>query len=178
MKIAEYWIQELRNTKEFEALASLEDQELAVLEGLMQQAMDDQFIQTARETGIARRETMLHIVPFADDTLEDRRFKVQAMWNGKLPYTYRILVEKLDNLCGYGNYVLYLNHGSYSLTIKIELTAKRMFDSVSEAARAMVPANLVLKVELRYRQHQELRQYTHAQLSQWTHRELREGELT
>lgn len=70
----------------------------------------------ARETGIARRETMLHIVPFADDTLEDRRFKVQAMWNGKLPYTYRILVEKLDNLCGPGNYVLHLNHGSYSLT--------------------------------------------------------------
>lgn len=178
MNIADYWIKELRNTREFEALANLEDKELSLLEELMRQAMDDQFIQTAHETGIARREKILEIAPFADDTLESRRFKVQALWNGKLPYTYRILVEKLNELCGEGNYVLQLNHAGYSLLIRLELTARRMFDSVSENARAMIPANLVLTVELRYRQHLELRQYTHAQLSQWTHRELREGELT
>lgn len=178
MNIAEYWIKELRKTKEFEALASLEDKELAVLEDLMQQAMDDQFIQTAQEAGIARREKVLSISPFADDTLESRRFKVQALWNSKLPYTYRILVEKLDNLCGDGNYVLQLDHGNYSLVIKIELKAKRMLDSVFGIVRAMIPANLVLTVELRYRQHQELRQYTHNQLSQWKHQELREEVLT
>lgn len=177
MKISEYWINELKKTDEFSALSRLEDEELAYLETLIKEGMDDQFIQTAREKGIAKREQLLAITPFADDTLESRRFRVQALWNSKLPYTYRTLVEKLNHVCGDGNYVLQLDHGNYSLKIKLELTVKRMFDSVEETVQSMAPANLILVVELRYRTHQELRRYTHAELSQWTHQELREEAL-
>jgi len=48
-----------------------------------------------------------------------------------------------------------------------------MFDEVVRITRQMVPANLVVTVELRYNQHIKLAQYTHGQLSAFTHDQLR-----
>lgn len=53
------------------------------------------FISTADEYGIARFEKLLGIFPTEDDDLESRRVKVQTRWVNKLPYTVRVLVEKI-----------------------------------------------------------------------------------
>ncbi len=173
MQVQEYWPQVIKEYREFEKISTAENPELESIWQEIGNVLDDQFIRTATVNGIARREKMLHITPFADDTLESRRFRVQALWNEKLPYTYRVLVNKLDNLCGEDGYVISLNAGDYELDIKIELTMKRMFDDVAKITRQMVPANLVVTVELRYNQHIKLAQYTHGQLSAFTHDQLR-----
>jgi hypothetical protein len=173
MQVQEYWPQVIKEYREFEKISTAENPELESIWQEIGNVLDDQFIRTATVNGIARREKMLHITPFADDTLESRRFRVQALWNEKLPYTYRVLVNKLDNLCGEDGYVISLNAGDYELDIKIELTMKRMFDEVAKITRQMVPANLVVTVELRYNQHIKLAQYTHGQLSAFTHDQLR-----
>ena len=98
---------------------------------------------------------------------------MQGVWNDKLPYTYRVLLERLNSLCGPDGYVIELNAGEYSLNIKIELTKKRMFDEVVKISRQMLPANIVVTVELRYNQHLTLANFTHEQLSQYTHYQLR-----
>jgi len=173
-KIMDLWPPIMQELREFQKIAEIED---VFFEKFIQEIdgiVDDQFIQTATEKGIARRERMLKISPFADDTLETRRFRVQGVWNDKLPYTYRVLLERLDSLCGPDGYVMELNAGEYSLNIKIELTKKRMFDEVVRIARQMVPANIVITVELRYNQHITLANFVHEQLSQYTHKELRE----
>lgn len=72
--IKSYWIEEIQDIKEFQVIAEVEDQEMVALEKHIQDLISDQFIQTATEQGIARREKMLKLVPFADDTLESRRF--------------------------------------------------------------------------------------------------------
>lgn len=173
MQVQEYWPQVIKEYREFEKISTAENPELESIWQEIGNVLDDQFIRTATVNGIARREKMLHITPFADDTLESRRFRVQALWNEKLPYTYRVLVNRLDNLCGEDGYVISLNAGDYELDIKIELTMKRMFDEVAKITRQMVPANLVVTVELRYNQHIKLAQYTHGQLSAFTHDQLR-----
>jgi hypothetical protein len=172
-QVQEYWPEIIKEYREFEKIAIAENPELESVWQEIGNVLDDQFIRTATENGIARREKLLRITPFADDTLESRRFRVQALWNEKLPYTYRVLVNKLDNLCGEDGYVISLNAGDYELDIKIELTMKRMFDEVAKITRQMVPANLVVTVELRYNQHNKLAQYTHGQLSAFTHDQLR-----
>lgn len=177
MNIREYWIEEIQNVKEFQALASTEDGEIESINQAISDLMSDQFIETATEKGIARREKILSIIPFADDSLADRRFRVLSRWNSKLPYTYLGLVEKLNQLCGEKGYTIELNHNDYTLQIKVELTAKRMEQEVRDMTRKMIPANLALTVELRYRQHKELKRYTHAQLRAFRHRELREEDL-
>ena len=172
-EIMDLWPSIMREFKEFQKIAEIEGSLFEQLEQEIQNIVNDQFIQTATEKGIARREKMLKISPFADDTLETRRFRVLSVWNDKLPYTYRVLLERLDSLCGPDGYVIELNAGEYSLNIKIELTKKRMFDEVVKITRQMVPANIVIKVELRYNQHLTLANFTHGQLSQYTHYQLR-----
>jgi hypothetical protein len=173
MSIKDLWPPIMQELKEFQKIAEIEDVFIEKLWQEIENIVDDQFIQTATEKGIARREKMLNVSPFADDTLETRRFRVQGVWNDKLPYTYRVLLERLDSLCGPDGYVIELDAGQYSLNIKIELTKKRMFDEVVRITRQMVPANLVITVELRYNQHLTLANYTHEQLSQYTHYQLR-----
>ena len=173
MSMKDLWPPIMQELEEFQKIAEIEELYFGQLKQEIENIVDDQFIQTATEKGIARREKMLKVVPFADDTLETRRFRVQSLWADKLPYTYRVLVERLDNLCGPDGYVMELNAGEYSLDIKIELTKKRMFDEVVRFTRQMVPANLVITVELRYTQHFTLANYTHGQLSQYTHYQLR-----
>lgn len=174
MGIKDLWPPIMQELKEFQKIAEIEDSFFEQLKQEIQNIVDDQFIQTATEKGIARRERMLKISPFADDTLETRRFRVQGVWNDKLPYTYRVLLERLNSLCGPDGYVIELNPGEYSLKIKIELNKKRMFDEVVKITRQMVPANLHLIVELRYNQHMTVGQLTHGALSAYRHIDIRE----
>lgn len=173
-QIQEYWPSILQEIEEFQEMANTENIEFEGLQDAIENLIDDQFIQTATERGIARREKICKITPFADDDLESRRFRVLARENDKLPYTYKVLINKLNQLCGEDGYVMSRNLGDYTLNIKIELTKKRMFDEVDKLVRKMAPANLVITVELRYNQHLTLAKFTHAQLSQYTHKQLRE----
>ena len=173
MSIKDLWPPIMQELKEFQKIAEIEDSLFEQLKQEIESIVNEQFISTATEKGIARRERMLKIAPFADDTLETRRFRVQGLWIDKLPYTYRVLLERLDNLCGPDGYVIELNADEYGLNIKIELTRKRMFDEVVRITRQMVPANIVITVELRYNQHLTLANFTHEQLSQYTHYQLR-----
>lgn len=171
--IETYWPEVIKEYKEFQELASAEDPEITALWQAIDDMLDDKFIATAMETGIARREKMLGLSPFADDDLESRRFRIQAKWIDKLPYTYPALINKLDNLCGDDGYVVSRDCSTHTLDIKIELTKSRMFDEVSKVARQMVPANFIVTVELRYNQHLKYTGYTHSQLSAYTHYQLR-----
>lgn len=172
--IQEYWPTVLQEIKEFRKIAEIENPELEKLWQEIENIVDDQFIETATERGIARREKILDVMPFADDTLESRRFRVRGLWNEKLPYTYRVLLEKLENLCGKDGYKVMLSSREYTIIIKVALTAKRMIDAVKEVTNRMLPANLVITVELLYRQHLTLGKYTHEYLKQYTHHQLRE----
>lgn len=175
--IKDYWIEEIQKVKEFQVIGNIEDDEVFNLSEELRSLVDNQFIETATEKGIARREKILKIIPFADDTLESRRFKVLSRWNNSLPYTYNVLIQRLDQLCGKGGYTIELNHGEYTLKVKVELTAKRMEQEVNQMVRKMAPANLLVTVELRYNQHKNLRQYTNRQLQQFRHRSIREEVL-
>lgn len=175
--IKDYWIKEIQKVKEFEVLGLIEDDEVSSLNKELSNLIDDQFIETATEKGIARREKILKITPFADDTLDSRRFRVMSKWGDGLPYTYRSLNERLTQLCGKGGYTIELNHGEYTLKIKVELTAKRMEQEVNQMVRKMAPANILVTVELRYRQHKELTKYTHRELAAYKHKQLREDVL-
>ena len=173
MSIKDLWPPIMQELREFQKIAEIEDSLFEQLKQEIEGIVNDQFISTATEKGVARRERMLKISPFADDTLETRRFRVQGVWNDKLPYTYRVLLERLDSLCGPDGYVMELNAGEYSLNIKIELTRERMFDEIVKISRQMVPANIFVTVELRYNQHFTFANFTHGQLRQYTHYQMR-----
>jgi len=172
--IRDYWPEFLARVREFSILADAEDAELETLRQAIDNILNDQFIETATDRGIARRESILGIVPYGDDTLETRRFRVAGKWLNRLPYTYRMLIERLNALLGEGKYVVELHKEPYTLRVLIELVVKRQFDAAKEMLREVVPANLSLTIELRYNQHQTLRPLTHGAMRAYRHIDIRE----
>lgn len=175
--IRDYWISEIQKIKEFETLGGIEDGEFIKLNECLENLISDQFIQTATTNGIVRRESILKITPFTDDTLESRRFRVLSKWGNSLPYTYRSMIERLTQLCGESGFSVELNSNEYTLTIRVDLAVKRMEQDVKNLIRQMAPANLIVTVGVRYNKHKDLTKYTHRQLSAYKHVNLREEAL-
>jgi hypothetical protein len=172
--IREYWPEFLTQVREFGLIADAEDPEMSGLQDELSAVLNDQFIVTATTRGIARREIMLGVVPYGDDDLETRRFRIAGKWLSRLPYTMRMFEARLDALLGVGKYVVELHKEPYTLRVLLEIVAKRQFEAAKEMLRDIAPANLVLVVELRYNQHSTIGQFTHQQLAEYTHLDIRE----
>ncbi len=177
MSVKKYLIDKILEIKDFEIITDIHDGELIALNVAIANILDDEFITTANETGIARREKLLNIQPFYDDTLESRKFRIQTRWNSKLPYTYKQLENRLNSLIGTDGYTAIINYAAYTLIIKVNLGQKRMLQDVKIMMKNMSPANMVVKVELQYNRHIDLAQFTNLYLNTKTHFQLREEVL-
>ena len=138
-------------------------------------ALLDTFIAEADAAGIKRWEQMLHIVPNAEETLDERRENIRTRMAGRRPFTYRKLKEILDDLVGDGEYTMEMTD-TFELTIKLALTSKYQRGSVQTLVRKIAPANIDLAISLMYHQHSEyINIMTHADMAEYTHADLREG---
>ncbi|MGN4125961.1 putative phage tail protein [Lysinibacillus sphaericus] len=106
--------------------------------------------------------------------IETRKFRILTRYQEQAPYSYRVLKQLLDSLLGEGQYELKRDVAAKTLSVKIELTVKGMFDAVVVMLERITPQNMALTVQLRYNQHSTLARYTHAQLAAFTHKQLRE----
>lgn len=135
----------------------------------------NQYILTADELGISQLEKEFEILP--DLSAEDLEFRRKRLLNRNItkpPFTLDYMQERLDSLCGTGKYETILDYDQYQLKVRLELTIQNMRNEVDITLKRMVPANMTLIVELRYRQYKELVGYTHRQLKFYTHKEIRE----
>ena len=172
-KLQDYLPPVLLTTCEFPLLCLTGQAEMDALISSTDEVLDCQFITTAPLRGVERYEKIYGIVPQDTDTLEERRFRILTHINAQLPYTIRVLHQRLQALCGEDGYSLTLNHGTYTLTVKVALTAKRNLQAVQEMLAELTPANLVVSCSLLYNQHQTLAAYTHGQLAAYTHNQLK-----
>ena len=161
--------------KELNAILDIENEYLNSIEGRHWRIIDNRFIQTCDAEGIARFESMLKIKPLANDTLNDRKFRVLSKWNRVLPYNYRYMYDQLTTLCGADGFKVELN--DLTLTVWIALTSANMKLDVEKFLDEIVPCNVVLSVLLLYNQHLLLAQYKHEELSTMTHYELRNEDI-
>lgn len=163
----------LREFKENQEIAKVENPQIIKLWQAVEQAMNDQFIQTATEYGVYRRERMLKILPMGTDSLETRKFRLLTRYNEQVPYTRRVLKNLLDSLCGEDGYTLSIDAANKIIKVRVELIVRGMFNAVVDMLNRIAPANMILDVQLRYNQHSTFTNMTHAQLSQYTHHQLR-----
>ena len=176
-KLQDYLPPILLKTYEFPLLCDTEQPEIDRLRDAADAVLDAQFISTAGETAIARYEKIFGITPMDTDTLAERRLKVLAKINAQLPFSVRRLRQQLETLCGADGYMMEIDCGKYTLTVKVALTAKRNQQAVEELLADIVPANMVCTTSLLYNQHADLTRFTHAQLALLTHFDIREEVL-
>ena len=152
INLIEYVPPILAETKEFQAICAAENVEIERLRTAYLNMFADQFIQTATENGIERLEKIMGIVPKGTDTLEVRRFRLQARKQEKLPYTKWTLPEQLAALCGDDGYSLNIDHTARKISVRVALTVKGMYDAVELLLLKQRPANMVIDLSLLYNQ--------------------------
>ena len=145
MSMKDLWPPIMQELEEFQKIAGIEELYFGQLKQEIENIVDDQFIQTATEKGIARREKMLKVVPFADDTLETRRHRILLKYLDQLPYTYKRLLQYLSSVSS--NFNVALNNDAYELFIQIVLAGYPQRDALADVLGRMIPANLVLKMQ-------------------------------
>lgn len=158
--IRTYWPEVVGSTYEFNAIAEAENPEINALWIVWDDVMKDQFVDSLTINGIKRWEKNLKITPYADDTLADRRYRIKVRLNETLPYTYRTVYRILENLCGKDGFTFEVKHNIYTVVVRIALIVKKMFDAVVDLLRRILPANMVLDIELMYNTWEHVHEYT------------------
>lgn len=161
----------VRGYAEFQAIMASEQPEVERAWQAADGLLEDQFLLTAGDAGLARWEAMLGIVPKATESLEDRRFRLLTRLNEELPYTLTQLRSILHTLCGAGNFSAQVE--DYTLDVKLGLAAKNNYNDVAALLERVSPQNLVLRLSQLYNTHQEAGHFTHAQLAERTHEQIR-----
>lgn len=136
-------------------------------------ALADQFILEATESGVRRWESMLGVSPKDTDTLDERKFRILTKMNQELPYTMPKLEQALTNLCGADGYSIESKPAEYYITVKLALSNASNYSEVEKTLSRMVPANMIQSVQIMYTRHDTLSKFTHAELSAYTHENLR-----
>ncbi len=145
---------------EFDAILSSEEEELEELEVQRYNHLDNLFALSAQEYGIARLENIYKIYPSSSQTLEERRFVLKAMMKPKVPATMNFLKEYLKGICGESGYSLSLDSDNYSLDIELLLPNKYVETAVIEFIENLIPANIVLDLQVDYSQNEALQLQT------------------
>lgn len=171
--ILEYLPDVFRQIKEMIALASADNPELLKLWNDIDKVYNDQFLYTMGEDGAARWEKMLNIQPMGTDTIEDRRFRIINRLNAQLPYTFNMLKDHLTQMCGEDGYELSYNPETWSLSVKVALSAKKQYDEIYAMTTEMIPANILLYYTLIYNTYGIIGEHRHEELRQYRHEELR-----
>ncbi len=171
--ILDYLPQFLKEVREITANAAGENPELENLWGAIEQAWNDQFLYTMGEYGIKRWEKIIGITPYADDTLEDRRFRIINRLNANVDYTYRRVWEHLAQMCGVNGFTMRYIAEIWTLQVRVALHKARQYEEMRRWLLEIIPLNIILDIDLLYNTHRILSRYTHGYLHQYTHGGLR-----
>lgn len=135
----------MQTYKEPVAALEAENPEFQIIWKATDRVLYNRFISTADEYGISRFEKMLGIHPTSEGTLESRRSRVQSKWFNKIPYTMRVLLQKLTVLCG--NTDFSLTHDfkvGYTLTLETDLELYGQVEELEYIINSMIPENIVV----------------------------------
>lgn len=179
IKLLGYLPEILKKIKEFQELTSAEDPEFRSIAETAEIVLNNCFVDTLDTYGCGRWEKMLAITPKDTDDIELRRARIKAALNGDTPYTMRSLENKLNTLCGEGNFNLMYANDEYTLIIELKLERKAIYDYLKEVLEGMIPANIILNIKLLFNTHGTIKKkgLTNAEMRSRTHRALREEVL-
>ena len=133
--------------KETNLTLTAENPEFVLVWKAADRTLKNEFIATADEYGISRFEKILHILPSRDDTLESRRSRVQSRWFTTLPYTWRMLIQKLIALCGENDFTITKQFDFYRIDLDVHLELFGQVEELERIMETMLPCNMVMNAK-------------------------------
>lgn len=165
---------------EFRKLGRIEGRILEEAAAAREELVNNQWILTAKRSGLLRLAKIMGFLGAEILETEALREEILYRWNSRSPYTYFHLQDWLDGCLGAGNYMAELRKEQYFLHLVLELRVKEKRDFLQKHLRKIIPANLVLEVDLNTNTHEDLKVMTHGQMKAlgWTHGQIPFEDLT
>lgn len=132
----------LKQFFEFQEIGKSVDTTVNAFDKALEEVLNNAFITTCNEYGIRKYEALLKITPSADDTIESRRSRVLLRWNSHIPYTYRVLIRKLNTLCGVNNYTITDDQENYHLIFNTHLELFGQVKELEMMLERILPENI------------------------------------
>lgn len=130
--------------KEIHTALTAENPEFMLVWKAADRVLKNEFIATADEYGISRFEKMLRILPSCDDTLDNRRSRVQFRWLTTLPYTWRMLIRKLVVLCGENDFTITKKFEFYRICLDVQLELSGQVEELDRIIETILPCNMIV----------------------------------
>lgn len=166
----------IKNIPDIKQIYDINEMQGDTLDQTVEQIDSDMNIDEMDASTVERWETILKIVPARSDTLDVRRFRIKTKITDSMPYTYRALERKLDDMCA-GAYDIVIDRINQSIKVNLGLASQKKINDVMNMLEEMVPLDMIIDTSVLYNAHGYLAQYPHCILAQFTHKELREMEL-
>ena len=116
---------------------------------------------------------MLSIIPLDTDTLSERRFRIQTRVLERMPYTYRVILRKLQTLCPSG-VDWTVDTEKQLIIVRVALASKNMRADVDELLDNVLPLNMEYTLIILYNTYAMLAKHTNGNLKQFTHQQMRD----
>lgn len=156
MKLLEYWIPQIQETKEFEQIANAEQPNVDLLHQKINDFPNEIIVNTSTNAGLKKWEKVLDIP--TTHQLDVRRFNVLLKLNNKVNLTYRWLDNKLQLAVGKNCYQIELDHDKYALRVSVTADKENILINLRKELRKLIPANLILDTSTL--EHEECGVYT------------------
>jgi hypothetical protein len=133
-----------KNILEFDNLMEVENELFNKLNLETNKVKNNQYILTADLDGIIMYEKMLGII--ANPAIEDIEFRRNRIINRismTLPFTFRFLKQRLDEIIGKDRWKAYLDFDNYTLYIESSAANQMWFHEILVTINKLKPANIV-----------------------------------
>lgn len=159
-KLIDYLPPIMQNFTEIKQITKVEQTEVNSLDFEIGRVLDNAFIEDCDEYGIKKYEKLVGVTPTAQDTLESRKSRVLIRWNDFIPYSYKVLIRKLNIFCGVNNYDISGDLKNYELFISTHLSIVGQTTELEKMLDKMLPVPIVFTLfnDLEY----ELIGYAHS----------------
>lgn len=142
-KLIDYLPPIMQNFTEIKQITKVEQTEVNSLDFEIGRVLDNAFIEDCDEYGIKKYEKLVGVTPTAQDTLESRKSRVLIRWNDFIPYSYRVLIRKLNIFCGVNNYDISGDLKNYELFISTHLSIVGQATELEKMLDKMLPVPIV-----------------------------------
>lgn len=131
---------------EFTQIRINENIELSNLWARLNKIMENLYIQSAGKEGLSAYRRLINDESIKGD-LEDQRKKIYALWNKKIRWTHRTLLNWLNIFVGESNYRIKLKYNEYKLEVELLINNKFKDYDIYKELRDIIPANLGISIK-------------------------------
>ena len=164
MNLIKYMPPFLKEVREFKEIFGAEDIQIEKLNNQINSMLREVIVKTAEDYGLRRYEKIYGITRPAE-TLEARRMAILLKMNNRVAYTYKWLIQTLNEAIGAENYKITTDFNNYKMNIEIALNYTEAAELLKNDLVKQSPAN----IELDYRLTSKINCISGAIISQQTY---------